>query len=63
MIQVKLIIADLSIHQSILWEKLLLFSEELGSENSKPAVSFHWTMSAVTGDEEQIIKNSKSISG
>ena len=63
MIQVKLILADRSIQQSILWEKLLFFSEELDIENSKPAVSFHWTMSTISEAEEQIIKKSDSISG
>ena len=63
MIQVKLIIADLSVKQSVLWEKLLLFSEELSNENTKPAVSFHWTMSTITEDEEHVIKNAKNISG
>lgn len=60
-IPVKLIVADRSAEQIVLWENLLQLSAESENEHSKPSVVFQWSMSTVSDEEELLIKEHDSI--
>ncbi|KAG8171134.1 hypothetical protein JTE90_011666, partial [Oedothorax gibbosus] len=57
-VPVQLIIEDHSVSQGKLWEELLSVKEK---ENSQPSVTFHWSMSSVTEEEQRAVSQSHSI--
>ncbi|GIY59831.1 GPI transamidase component PIG-S [Caerostris extrusa] len=61
-IPVKLVIEDQTVQQGLLWEELLNLSHERTKESLQPVISFHWSMSSASDDEQELINKFHSIS-
>ncbi|CAL1265479.1 unnamed protein product [Larinioides sclopetarius] len=60
-IPVKLVIEDRTVQQGLLWEELLNYFDEKNKEYSQPVITFDWSMSSTSEEEQELIQKYQNI--
>ncbi|KAF8794296.1 GPI transamidase component PIG-S like protein [Argiope bruennichi] len=60
-IPIKLLIEDRTVKQGLLWEELLNYSGDKTKESSQLVITFDWSMSSTSEEEQELIQSFQSI--